>query len=152
MEKKQSFLWRSFICNNVVFFLSTSPRAESNSSQKLVTQKLLFVPDGQLQTHVLQLVLNHVRVNKGVVVVGVQTLFHHCSLLTALCFGWKQTSVAADIYSVSDFITTVSGVVNRESGQEGQRWSAFDQNSDLHKGHDESGRRSCIFRETFAGV
>lgn len=73
-----------------------------------MTQKLLFVPDGQLQTHVLQLVLNHVRVNKGVVVVGVQTLFHHCSLLTALCFGWKQTSAAADIYSVSDFIITVS--------------------------------------------
>lgn len=38
--------------------------------------------------------------------------------------------------------------MNRESGQEGQRWSAFD----LHKGHDESGRRSCSFRETFAGV
>lgn len=39
--------------------------------------------------------------------------------------------------------------MNRESGQEGQRWSAFD----LHKGHDESGRRSCILKPSaFAGV
>ena len=68
--------------------------AEADSSQEFIAHHGLFVPDGQLQTHLLQLLQSQPLVQEDVVVVGVQVLLHHLSLL--LCgFRLHREQVAA---------------------------------------------------------
>ncbi len=85
-------VWINFSTNKYVADTLTSSQAEANSSQEVIAMQGLSVPDGELQTYILQLLQTQVGVHKCVVVVWTLRLLQYWSLLLwgRLVLWWQQ--------------------------------------------------------------